>query len=270
MRLLPLAFLLCAVSPVLAQETVNVFFETGKHALTSHTTRRLDSFLLANRKTPPGISLDGYCDIVGNDALNDALSNRRVTAVQEYLVQHGFPASRIIAQTGHGKREPVNGNATPEERQANRRVQLTMSSADTVTSTLQQQLNDSTVKSGSNIVLRNIHFYGGRHQFLPGSTPMLQELLEAMRNNPKLVIQVEGHICCEPGDKDGLDMETGYYNLSETRAKAVMDYLIGNGVAASRISYKGFGHSRPIHPFPEQNEEQMEENRRVEIRIISR
>jgi outer membrane protein OmpA-like peptidoglycan-associated protein len=133
-----------------------------------------------------------------------------------------------------------------------------------------EKLADSATKAGTNIILHNINFVGGMHQFLPESGPILIELLEAMQANPKLIIRVEGHICCQPDKGDGLDAETGINNLSEARAKAVMDYLLANGIESKRISYKGFGHSAPIYPFPEQSEEERIQNRRVEIKIISK
>jgi outer membrane protein OmpA-like peptidoglycan-associated protein len=135
---------------------------------------------------------------------------------------------------------------------------------------IKQQLGDDKVKTGDNIVLHNILFVGSMHQFLKSSAQPLMDLLEAMQTYPKLVIRVEGHICCQPGDGDGLDMETGMENLSEERGKAVMDYLIRNGIAPNRISYKGFGHSRPLYPFPEKTEAEQTANRRVEIKILSK
>jgi outer membrane protein OmpA-like peptidoglycan-associated protein len=133
-----------------------------------------------------------------------------------------------------------------------------------------KKLADTTTIAGTNIILHNINFEGGVHQFLPESGPMLKELLEAMQSNPKLVIRVEGHICCQSEKADGMDNETGIDNLSEARAKAVMDHLLANGIEPKRVSYKGFGHSAPIYPYPEKSEEERIQNRRVEIKIISK
>jgi outer membrane protein OmpA-like peptidoglycan-associated protein len=99
---------------------------------------------------------------------------------------------------------------------------------------------------------------------------MLQELLEAMQTYATLKIRVEGHICCQQDKADGIDQETGIQNLSEARAKAVMDYLLANGIDSKRVNYKGFGHSAPIYPFPEKSEEEKTQNRRVEIKIVSK
>jgi outer membrane protein OmpA-like peptidoglycan-associated protein len=99
---------------------------------------------------------------------------------------------------------------------------------------------------------------------------MLEELLEAMLTYPTLVIQVEGHICCNPTPADGLDNETGRYNLSEARAKAVKDYLLEKGIHTDRVKYKGFGHTAPLYPYPEKSLEEEKLNRRVEIKILKK
>jgi outer membrane protein OmpA-like peptidoglycan-associated protein len=95
---------------------------------------------------------------------------------------------------------------------------------------LMRILADTTTTAGTNIVLHNINFIGGMHQFLPESQLVLHELLQAMQTYPKLIIRVEGHICCQQDKNDGTDQETGINNLSEARAKAVMDYLLTNGI----------------------------------------
>src|SRR5258705_10149698 len=133
----------------------------------------------------------------------------------------------IITALGYGETAPLNENKTEEERQLNRRVDITTINSSNVQPgekeekiSLKQKIADSTTTSGTNIILRNINFYGGMHQFLPESEPMLNQLLDAMQSNPKLVIRVEGHICCQQDKADGMDIETGMDNLSEARAKA--------------------------------------------------
>ena len=223
------------------------------------------------------IQLYGYCDAIGSATYNDKLSEQRVATVKKYLKKNGLDEQNIGDEIGYGKRQPLNENNTDEERQLNRRVEIrfmevipagmTRISGDI---SLKEKIADSTTTSGTNIILRNINFYGGMHQFLPESGPMLNELLDAMQTYPKLVIRVEGHICCQPDKADGMDLETGIDNLSEARAKAVMDYLQSNGIESRRVSFKGFGHSAPIYPFPEQSEEERTQNRRVEIKIIKK
>jgi outer membrane protein OmpA-like peptidoglycan-associated protein len=259
-----------------SQSAFSVLFDFNKYYITDEARSQLDSFIL-NEKEHLSIliiQLHGHCDAIGSDKYNDKLSKQRVEAIKRYLLINEIDKTNIYEAIGHGKKEPLNENRTEEDRKQNRRVEI--SYFEVVRSfmpgeeSLIKILADSTTTAGSNIILRNINFFGGMHQFLPESQPMLNELLEAMKSNPKLVIRVEGHICCQQDKSDGTDLETGINNLSEARAKAVMDYLLANGIESKRVSYKGFGHSSPIYLFPEQTEEERIQNRRVEIKIIGK
>lgn len=264
-----------------AQNSKSVFvhFAFNKSVLDATARARLDS-LTDSLDVSDRIELHGHCDAIGTNDYNDVLSQKRVQAVKNYLLNIGWESGDILIAAGHGKRMPVTSNDNPEQRSLNRRVEIKIiygnpaasnaSPPATKPPTLTEKIADSTVKSGTNLVLRNINFAGGLHRFLPESYPMLEELLEAMRTYPALVIRVEGHICCNPTPADGLDNETGQFNLSEARAKAVKDYLVKNGIETKRISYKGFGHSMPLYPYPEKSIEEEKLNRRVEIRIISK
>jgi outer membrane protein OmpA-like peptidoglycan-associated protein len=218
------------------------------------------------------IELHGHCDYTGSDSYNDNLSIQRVQAVKDFLVQHKIPASAIQVMTGHGEHEPVSDNETEGGRQDNRRVEIILNSFKLVPvgteKTIMEKISDSSTVVGTNIVLRNINFVGGRHQLLFESFPMLEELLSAMQSYPTLVIEIQGHICCQPGNQDGTDQDTGLPNLSEARSKAIRDYLVNKGIASERITWKGFGHSQPLYAFPEKSEEERTSNRRVEIKII--
>lgn len=255
---------------VAAQETkpVYVYFAFNKHDLTAASRATLDS-LTDSLDISDRIELHGYTDAVGSDEYNNRLSAERVRTVEKYLLDIGWERKDISIIQAHGEKMPLNDNATENDRSLNRRVEIRILRGQAVQS-LKQQLGDSTLKTGTTITLRNIQFEGGTRHFLKTSYPALEELLDAMKAYPELVIRVEGHICCQLDKGDGPDLETGESNLSEVRAKAVMDYLVENGIDAKRISYAGLGHSQPIYLFPETTEAEMIANRRVEIKIISK
>lgn len=69
------------------------------------------------------IQVNGYTDSTGGDAHNQDLSQRRANAVAQYFIAQGVSSSRIVAN-GYGKANPIASNATPEGRQANRRVEV--------------------------------------------------------------------------------------------------------------------------------------------------
>ncbi len=69
------------------------------------------------------VSVNGHTDDVGTDAYNQALSERRATAVRDYLVKAGLPAE-ILSVEGHGKKIPLVRASTDAARAKNRRVEL--------------------------------------------------------------------------------------------------------------------------------------------------
>ncbi|MFN8243776.1 MAG: OmpA family protein [Ferruginibacter sp.] len=279
-RLFTLCLLVTAL-PLLvhSQQTITIHFATDESALKATETKLLDSVIAAYQQAPGlTVELTGHCDYRGSDSYNDALSLKRVKAVAQYLTDKGVPVSIIKKEEGFGEKMPVDTGASADALARNRRVEVTFyKPAPVVTNepekteapvTLTKKLSDTTLKTGSTLVLQNLHFVGGRHYILQESVPVIQDLLNALKANPTLEIAIEGHVCCLPDDRDGVDFDLGTENLSETRAKAVYEYLVKNGIAASRLSYKGFGHSRPLAPYPETTEEEKTLNRRVEIRII--
>ena len=79
-----------------------------------------------------------------------------------------------------------------------------------------------------------------------------------MIENPDLKIEIGGHT-----DNTG----TSEYNikLSEARAKSVYDFLVKYGIDIHRLSYKGYGETKPI--VENDSEENRAVNRRTEFRI---
>lgn len=118
-------------------------------------------------------------------------------------------------------------------------------------------------------MLENLNFEGGRHFLLEESMPILEELLKALQNNPTVTIEIQGYVCCTLGESDGLDLDLQTQDLSVQRAKAIYNFLVEKGIAANRLKYQGFGGSRKIYPY-EQNEYERSRNRRVEIKILSK
>jgi len=71
------------------------------------------------------IEVAGHTDSTGSDEYNQALSQRRADAVSAYLETRSVRADRVIT-IGAGESHPVASNDTPEGRQLNRRVELTL------------------------------------------------------------------------------------------------------------------------------------------------
>jgi outer membrane protein OmpA-like peptidoglycan-associated protein len=271
-----------SIADAQTEERFTINFDFDKYAITRRAKQKLDSFLSS---TPAAsvqkIDLYGHCDSIGNHSYNNWLSEKRVDAVKRYLLTN-FSKNIFESLEGYGKRQPLNNNEGEYERLQNRRVEIIVQKKEASTTvtgikketpkterSLTQIIKDTITRSGSNIILKNMNFYGGRHVLLPQSRPILTELLEVLKENPALEIEIQGHICCTPGREDGFDIDTRTYDLSVNRAQAIYEYLIRNGISSQRLSYKGFGHSRPL-VYPEDTEERRTTNRRVEIKIIKK
>jgi outer membrane protein OmpA-like peptidoglycan-associated protein len=71
------------------------------------------------------IDVAGHADSTGDATYNQTLSERRAMSVGSYLRSQGILAGRVV-ERGYGERRPIASNATPEGRQENRRVELTL------------------------------------------------------------------------------------------------------------------------------------------------
>ena len=123
------------------------------------------------------------------------------------------------------------------------------------------ELTAADLTPGDTIELNNIYFDHDRADFLPRSFLELDALVDVMKTNPDMVIEVHGHTD---------DVGTDEYNheLSVARANAVVEYLVTRGVEQGRLSSRGFGSTMPVNPNSSENGRQ--ENRRVEFLVVSR
>ena len=129
---------------------------------------------------------------------------------------------------------------------------------------LKQLQNSKVVES---VVLTDIRFEEASHQILKTSKPALNTMLDALKKLPALQLEIQGHMCCDDAlTVDGFDTDTKEFKLSYNRAKAVYDYMVSNGIDASRLSYKGFG-TRKRLVYPEKTDNDRSKNRRVEFLI---
>ena len=97
-------------------------FESGRATIDPDSAGLLDRLIeIAMRCPTADIEIAGHTDADGEDAFNQALSEKRAQAVLDYLVKAGLPASRFTA-TGYGSSQPVATNDTDEGKAQNRRI----------------------------------------------------------------------------------------------------------------------------------------------------
>ncbi len=101
-----------------------VHFATDQATLTPEGKDTLNKAAAAMKANPTAhLRLEGYTDSTGTTPHNDSLSDRRTTAVADYLKASGIEGSRLTGE-GFGPEKPVDTNATPNGKADNRRVEL--------------------------------------------------------------------------------------------------------------------------------------------------
>jgi outer membrane protein OmpA-like peptidoglycan-associated protein len=113
--------------PLEVGETIklnNVFFDTKLSSLQRESFAELNNLAALMKQNPSlQIELAGHTDNVGVADSNQKLSEERVAAVKNFLVQRGVPPEKI-AGFGYGPSKPVAPNDTEENRLKNRRVEF--------------------------------------------------------------------------------------------------------------------------------------------------
>lgn len=104
----------------------DLLFPTNSSYLTEEAKVELDKLSkLLQRDASKKVRVDGHTDATGTEVYNQWLSEKRAVSVKNFLEQAGISASRITTE-GLGQTKPVATNKTPEGRQKNRRVEVTI------------------------------------------------------------------------------------------------------------------------------------------------
>ena len=289
MRFIYLLLALLAL-PALGQEQFSVYFDSDKYELKPSEQKRLAEWMSTNKDVKV-VGIHGFTDEDGTSQYNDTLARRRITSVFKaisgsiairddfktrsfgelhqqspdkalnrkvtlfYLLAKDLPREEEILGI-----KPAAPAPRPEPVYADR-VVLKNPNGSTTEYLLDKEFMKSVhrAKAGEKLKVDNLNFQLNTFAIMPESRAKLYELLMVLQGNPNLKIEIQGHLCCMPHDR---------LDLSTQRARAVYQFLIGNKIEKSRLSYKGFGSTQPIYPIPEKNEEERAANRRVEILIV--
>jgi outer membrane protein OmpA-like peptidoglycan-associated protein len=275
-------FVITTASAQKVTDTFKLFFDLDVPTLNEKMEKKID-LLIYNDKIihGSGVTIIGYADYLGSDSYNQDLSKKRAQNVKDYLVKYGINEKDITLCIGRGKvnRKDMSGQ---DGYAIDRRVDIVMnnrgaatnkqkngkpSRRDTIRRVTITNIDDiKHLRPGTVFKLTNVYFPADRHVMKPESRDALEKLFFVLRDNPKIKISIEGHVCCIKDAPDALDMDTFEPFLSVNRAKAIYKYLVDNGIGTDRLTFAGYGRSRPV-VRDEQTEEDAERNRRVEIRI---
>lgn len=276
-----------------AQEQTVIYFESNKYDISKSENKKLQDWITQNLKVKI-VAINGYTDEVGTSGYNDTLAKRRVDCIfsiikDKILIRSDFKSRSFGENFQQSKNKAENRKVTiyyllekdlvredeilgikkPEiisdkpKPIINYPNELSIENPDgTLTDyklnvAFMKQVSEA--KTGDKLKIDNLNFVINTFAIVNESRGKLYELLLVMQKNPKLKIEIQGHLCCMTKDRA---------DLSTQRAKAISSFLRQKGIDSARITYKGFGVSDPIFAIPEKNEGERAANRRVEILII--
>lgn len=107
--------------------------------------------------------------------------------------------------------------------------------------------------------LTGILFETGKDIIRKTSYPILDNVVDIMRNNPEYNLEINGHTDNVGDDAKNLD-------LSERRANSVKNYLVSKGINEARLMPRGYGETRPV--ADNNTAAGRTKNRRVEFKVV--
>ncbi len=262
-------FILLFCFKIDAQTLTSIYFKNNSYELNKESKIKLDS--LALLKSNLTFRIFGNCDPSGNLDKNKKLSENRANAVNDYLKTKIGNNITLKNAIGLGIEKQINDNSSEDLRTKNRRVDVfvdkTFAPGEKISRKMYPNFLSTKVslmKVKDTFSLPDVNFIGGRHFWLPSGDVNLIKLSKILKENPSLEVELQGHICCDYENFDGEDIDLKTYNLSWTRAAAIKNYLLKQGIEQNRITVKGLGHLNPV-VYPEISEADRIKNRRVEL-----
>lgn len=126
-------------------------------------------------------------------------------------------------------------------------------------STYKKDIGLQPIEINATLAFKNIQFETNAFELKPVSFIELDKLIQLLNDNPTLKIEISGHT-------DNVGKPADNLALSNSRAKSVVSYLIGKGIAAQRLAAKGYGETKPV--ADNATEEGRAKNRRTELKVI--
>lgn len=119
--------------------------------------------------------------------------------------------------------------------------------------------NTLTAQSDTTYVFEfDLKFIGASLRFEESDRYKLEYLIDLMKEDSTMQVEIRGHVCCGPNEK-----------ISRNRAKKVYLEMINYGIADNRLKYKGYNNAIPA-VFPEKTDEDAAKNRRVDFVICKK
>ncbi len=234
---------------------LNLYFEFGKDQLIPQSTADLKAFLEKAHQQSFEITITTFCDTIGSNDYNIALSDLRLARMKE-----AFSKENITLKNFESRGEVLSSEAASNPLNHQRRAQISYTEPE---KPVVKKNNGATEKFASVLTSTNnseiepirldIQFEGGTAIILSKSFPEMESLFAFMDENKQVKALIRGHVCCQNDP-----------NLATQRAFTVYQGLLDRGIAPERIDFKGFSNTLPV-VFPEVTEEDRQRNRRVDV-----
>jgi len=250
-----------------------IFFDLGKFTLSKAHQKTINEQIANLDSTQTyNFVVKGYTDFVDTENFNLKLSKNRASAVSDYLETSYKSFINTLKKEAKGE---LPTDVKKNKRigvKKHRKVSIVISKNDHKPKITKRKENIYTVPAdklqiGKSYELGKINFKTGRVTLIKTSKKQLEKLVQFLRRNSKVHIEIQGHVCCGgDDDSDALNSDTGTITLSVDRARFIYRYLISRGISKERLSYRGYAFKAPLY-FPEKGRRDRSANRRVEIMI---
>ena len=135
-------------------------------------------------------------------------------------------------------------------------------SKDTAVSTTQKvNFEISPIEEGKSYKLNDINFATNSFELQREAKLVIDAFIDFLNDNASVKVEIQGHT-------DNIGNDNSNMTLSENRAKSVYDYIISSGISADRLSFKGYGKTKPI--AKNDTEEGRAKNRRTVFVILKK
>lgn len=219
-------------------DSLSVFFKFGSYEV--ENPQRLIFRCSRIKATSGKIKITSYTDTIGSQKSNQKLAAKRLNSVSKILKSSNL-SSFVIDSINKNEQRDLKKKLNDS---AFRRVDIVIYSVE----------NKFKLDSPINL---DINFVSETDRIVPESSGNLKILLSILQEDSTLNVQLNGHVCCRPGQE-----------LSEQRALAVKKYLVSNGIKSNRIECKGFSNSIPL--YPRTDVQNVHKNMRVEVVFIKK
>ncbi|MEE9332498.1 MAG: OmpA family protein [Granulosicoccaceae bacterium] len=279
----------------------DVVFKSGSHWLTPKARGQLDKLSETLLAFPEArIQVRAHTDNKGPADINMNLSERRAEAVVEYLQSKGIAELQLEA-LGMGESQPMDSNDTADGRKRNRRVEIATLS--NISPDMWDSINERAEKvkvvaaavstrapAKSRIpsepifpalaaiqlpaipkpgyvagftmtgVVAGVSFVSDSAALTEPSSQSLKKLSHQLKAVPDVKIAIMAHT-------DNQGDESANQTLSVSRALAVVDFLVAQGISKPRLLPEGYGESLPL--VQNVTDSDRARNRRIEVRVLN-